>query len=110
MSFGPQISAPSISGGASMCKQKPKASLLPPGLTAAQIKIEMRKWQNAFEFSTAGGGLDIAYDGVFARSQRRYFCALMVSYCVQAPALLILSHRSRFQRVQSLTCTVAFLL
>lgn len=37
LAFGPQISAPSISGGASACTQQPKATLLPPGLSAAQV-------------------------------------------------------------------------
>lgn len=75
--FGPQLSEPSISGGATACTQMPKASLLPPGLSAAQITIEMEKWKNAYDFHESTRALDVAYDGIFSRSQARYFCALM---------------------------------
>jgi hypothetical protein len=59
--FGPQISAPNPSVGASTCKKAPpNASLLPAYLSAAEVRVEMVKWQNAYEFTNNTGHLDMA--------------------------------------------------
>ena len=59
--FGPQISAPSPSIGASFCKKTPpNSSLLPAYLSPAEITVEMVKWQNAYEFTNKTGHLDMA--------------------------------------------------
>ena len=63
--------------GASACRKAPNASLLPDYLSPAQVKIEMTKWQNAFEFSNATKHLDIAYDGIFSQRANLQFCELM---------------------------------
>ena len=76
--FGPEVSAPDPSGGASSCKKPPNASLLPAGLTDDQAATEMKKWQAAFEFSQkTNGHLDVAYDGVFSRVNTESFCTMM---------------------------------
>ena len=75
--FGPQISAPNPSEGPSACRKQPNASLLPSGLTDAEIKVEMAKWANAFEFTNATGHLDIAYDGIFSKRAALQFCEIV---------------------------------
>lgn len=78
MLFGPEVSSPDVSGAPSVCRHyAPNASMLPPGLSAAETKAELVKWGNAHAYSQATGNLDIAYDGVFARENTRHFCALM---------------------------------
>ena len=42
-----------------LCKGPPNASKLPVGLSATQIKIELRKWKNAHDFYTTTGHLDV---------------------------------------------------
>jgi hypothetical protein len=76
--FGPEVSAPDVSGGASTCKKDaPNADMLPSGLSSAEIKVELAKWSNAYNFSKVTGGLDVAYDGIFAQRNRLQFCDLM---------------------------------
>ena len=78
--FGPEVSAPDPSGGASNCKRyAPNASMLPPGLSAAETKLELAKWSNAHDYFLATGNLDVAYDGIFARQNNEHFCALMAT-------------------------------
>jgi hypothetical protein len=72
--FGPVIIT-DVTGGANFCKQPPDASLLPPGLSPAQIQIEMLKWQRAYKFYNLTKYIDVAYDGVFARLRTARFCA-----------------------------------
>ena len=76
--FGPQISNPSPSVGPSTCKKSsPNASLLPSGLTEAEIKVEMTKWGRAYDFSNRTGHLDVAYDGIFSKRASLMFCEMM---------------------------------
>jgi hypothetical protein len=75
--FGPQISSPNPSAGPSACRKPPNASLLPSGLSGAEIKAELTKWANAFEFSNATGHLDVAYDGIFSKRSALEFCEMM---------------------------------
>jgi hypothetical protein len=77
--YGPQISLPNPSEGPSTCRKSPNASLLPVGLTAGQIAIEMNKWQNAFEFTNRTTHLDLAYDGIFSQRATLHFCELLKS-------------------------------
>ena len=76
--YGPQVSTPSPSAGASTCKRTPpNASLLPSGLSEAEIAVEMEKWGNAYQFTNQTGHPDIAYDGVFSARANLHFCELM---------------------------------
>ena len=59
MLYGPECSGPVPSTGVILCKGSPNASRLPLGLSAKQIKIELRKWQNAHNFYTKTGHLDV---------------------------------------------------
>ena len=59
--LGSQLSGTGPSGGAAACKAAPNVSLLPPGLSGEQRKVEMTKWRNAWAFYNATKTLDIAY-------------------------------------------------
>jgi hypothetical protein len=75
--YGPQVSVPNPSMGPSSCRKPPNATLLPAGLSAVQIKIEMTKWTNAYLFSNTTNHLDVAYNGIFSQHNSKHFCLLM---------------------------------
>jgi hypothetical protein len=76
MLYGPECSGPVPSTGVILCKGAPNASKLPPGLSAAQTKTELQKWQNAHDFYTQTKHLDVAYDGIFSVRAATQFCEL----------------------------------
>lgn len=78
MLYGPEgAHGPAPGDGPSICKQKPDKSLLPSGLSAAEIKAEMSQWQNAYQYHKATGQIDIGYRGIFFKDSAKLWCSLI---------------------------------
>jgi hypothetical protein len=78
MLYGPEgAHGPAPGDGPMLCKQKPNESLLPPGLSAAEVKVEMAQWQNAYAYHKTTGQIDIAYTGIFFRDSVSQWCSLI---------------------------------
>ena len=77
LSYGPQVSTPNPSMGVSTVCKPPNATLLPSGLSEAQIQVELTKWDNAFLFHNSTKHLDVAYDGIFSQRYSLMFCKIM---------------------------------